>query len=97
MTTDSIAIGKAGGRAGGYAAVTIVTFMMFFMFGMTTDAVGEIIRLARGELNLTNTQASAFHWATMSAIALSGVFLGFLADRLGHKQTIILGLAGSVP
>lgn len=89
MSSSSIAAGKAGG----YAAVTLVTFSMFFMFGMTTDAVGEIIRLARGELGLSNTQASAFHWATMSAIALSGMFLGFLADRLGHKQTIILGLA----
>ncbi len=79
-------------KAGGHAMVSIVTFAMFFMFGMTTDAVGEIIRLARGELNLSNTQASAFHWATMSAIALSGLFLGFLSDRLGHKQTIILGL-----
>jgi fucose permease len=78
--------------SGGFAAVTFVTFMMFFMFGMTTDAVGEIIRLARGELGLTNTEASAFHWATMSAIALSGMFLGFLADRLGRKQAIILGL-----
>jgi fucose permease len=81
------------GKAGSYAVVSIVTFAMFFMFGMTTDAVGEIIRLARGELNLSNTEASAFHWATMSAIALSGMFLGFLADRLGHKQTIILGLS----
>lgn len=80
-------------KARGYAMVSLVTFAMFFMFGMTTDAVGEIIRLARGELNLSNTQASAFHWATMSAIALSGLFLGFLADRLGHKQTIILGLS----
>lgn len=80
-------------KAKGHAMVLIVTFAMFFMFGMTTDAVGEIIRLARGELNLSNTQASAFHWATMSAIALSGLFLGSLADRLGHKQTIILGLS----
>lgn len=80
-------------RESGYAIVSIVTFAMFFMFGMTTDAVGEIIRLARGELNLSNTEASAFHWATMSAIALSGIFLGFLADRLGRKQAIILGLS----
>ena len=83
----------AAEKARGYAIVSMVTFAMFFMFGMTTDAVGEIIRLARGELGLSNTQASAFHWATMSAIALSGMFLGFLADRLGHKQTIILGLS----
>jgi fucose permease len=82
----------SAGVAGAYAIVTSVTFAMFFMFGMTTDAVGEIIRIARSELSLTNTQASAFHWATMSAIALSGMFLGFLADRLGRKPAIILGL-----
>lgn len=80
-------------NARGFAMVSMVTFAMFFMFGMTTDAVGEIIRLARAELSLSNTQASAFHWATMSAIAMSGLFLGFLADRIGHKQTIILGLS----
>lgn len=89
MVTD-IAGAEKGRR---HFLVLAVTFAMFFMFGMTTDAVGEIIRLARGELNLSNTQASAFHWATMSAIALSGIFLGFLADRLGHKRTIILGLS----
>ena len=83
----------AAEKAKSFAIVSFVTFAMFFMFGMTTDAVGEIIRLARGELGLSNTQASAFHWATMSAIALSGMFLGFLADRLGHKQTIVLGLS----
>lgn len=89
MSSYSVAADKARG----YAAATLVTFMMFFMFGMTTDAVGEIIRLARRELNLTNTEASSFHWATMSAIAISGMFLGFLADRLGRKQAIILGLS----
>ena len=75
------------------AAVTALTFAMFFMFGMTTDAVGEVIAIARGELGITNTQASAFHWATMSAIALSGVSLGFLADSIGRKRAIILGLS----
>lgn len=83
--------GALPGRSG-HLTVTLLTFTMFFMFAMTTDAVGEIIRIARGELGLSNTQASAFHWATMIAIAASGVFLGFLADRFGRKRTIILGL-----
>nr|WP_288145310.1 MFS transporter [Hyphomonas sp.] len=63
------------------------------MFAMTTDAVGEIIKIARVDMNLTNTEASAFHWATMVAIAASGIGLGFLADRFGRKSTIIGGLA----
>lgn len=74
------------------ALLTALTCLMFFMFAMTTDAVGEIIKLAKGEMGLSNTQASAFHWATMIAIAASGLFLGALADRLGRKTAIIIGL-----
>ncbi|MCQ8184625.1 MFS transporter [Parvularcula maris] len=77
----------------GYGLVTFLVFGMFFMFGMTTDAVGEIISIARGELGITNTQAAAFHWATMVAIAFSGVALGFLSDKIGRKRTIVLGLS----
>ncbi|NNU16228.1 MFS transporter [Parvularcula sp. ZS-1/3] len=76
-----------------YGVVTALVFAMFFMFGMTTDAVGEIISIARGELGITNTEAAAFHWATMIAIALSGVTLGFLSDSIGRKRTIVIGLA----
>ncbi len=83
--------GAAGLRAS-TSLLTALTCVMFFMFAMTTDAVGEIIKLARLEMTLTNTQASAFHWATMIAIALSGLFLGALADRLGRKSAIIIGL-----
>lgn len=72
--------------------LTALTCVMFFMFAMTTDAVGEIIKLAKLEMGLSNVQASTFHWATMVAIALSGLFLGALADRLGRKSAIILGL-----
>ena len=36
--------------------------------------------------------AGAFHYAPMMAIALAGIFLGYLADKLGRKKTIILGL-----
>ncbi len=77
----------------GYGAVTALTYAMFFMFAMTTDAVGEIIKIAKSDMGLTNTQASAFHWATMIAIAASGIFFGFLADKFGRKKTIISGLA----
>lgn len=76
-----------------YFAVTALTYAMFFMFAMTTDAVGEIIKIAKGDMNLTNTQASAFHWATMMAIALSGILFGYFADKFGRKRTIIAGLS----
>jgi len=77
----------------GYPIVVALTYSMFFMFAMTTDAVGEIIRIVKAEMSLTNTEASLFHWATMIGIALSGMLLGFLADRIGRKKTIILGLS----
>lgn len=76
-----------------YFAVTALTYAMFFMFAMTTDAVGEIIKIAKTDMSLTNVQASAFHWATMTAIAASGIFFGFFADKYGRKKTIIAGLA----
>lgn len=81
------------GAPGRHAVASALTYVMFFMFAMTTDAVGEIISIVKGELDLSNTQASAFHWATMVAIAASGILFGFLADRFGRKPTIILGLA----
>lgn len=76
-----------------HGLISALTFAMFFMFAMTTDAVGEIIKIAKVDMSLTNTQASAFHWATMIAVAGSGIGLGFLADRIGRKRTIILGLS----
>ncbi|CAM4132530.1 MFS transporter [Pseudoalteromonas ostreae] len=69
-----------------------LTYMMFFMFAMTSDAVGMIIPELIKEFGLSMTQASAFHYAPMALIAFSGLFLGFLADSLGRKTTIMLGL-----
>jgi FHS family L-fucose permease-like MFS transporter len=65
---------------------------MFMMFAMTTDSVGKIIPEVIKEFHLSNTAAGAFHYAPMTAIALAGIFLGYLADKLGRKKTIILGL-----
>lgn len=70
-----------------------LTFMMFLMFAMTTDAVGVIIPRVIEEFKLGLTAGGAFHYATMSGIALAGLMLGFLADRLGRKAAIIVGLA----
>jgi len=69
-----------------------LTFLMFMMFAMTTDAVGVIIPVVMKQFNLNMTVAGLMHYMPMIAIALSGVFLGFLADRFGRKATIIIGL-----
>jgi fucose permease len=62
------------------------------MFAMTTDSVGVIIPEVIRTLHLSDTAAGAFHYASMSGIAVIAIFLGFLADRFGRKWTIILGL-----
>ena len=65
---------------------------MFMMFAMTTDSVGVIIPEVIKEFHLSMTLAGTFQYATMSGIAFAAIFLGYLADKLGRKQTIILGL-----
>ena len=70
-----------------------LTFLMFMMFAMTTDAVGVIIPEVMKQFQLSMTAAGLMHYAPMVAIALAGIFLGFLADKIGRKKTIIIGLA----
>ena len=81
----------APGRAS-LRAIRMLTYLMFMMFAMTTDSVGVIIPEIIKTFHLTMTQAGGFHYATMSGIALAGLCLGFLADKLGRKGAIILGL-----
>lgn len=69
-----------------------LTCLMFFTFAMTTDAVGSVIPRIIEEFRLSMTAAGAFHYATMAGIAVGALLLGFLADRLGRKPTIIIGL-----
>jgi fucose permease len=73
-------------------AIRWLTFLMFTMFAMTTDSVGKIIEEVMKQYHLTNVAAAALHYGPMTAIALAGIFLGFLADKLGRKMTIVLGL-----
>jgi fucose permease len=73
-------------------AIKWLTYLMFMMFAMTTDSVGNIIPVIIKEFHLSDTAGGAFHYATMTAIALAGIFLGYLADKLGRKKTIVLGL-----
>lgn len=80
----------------GSQSLTIIkwlTFLMFMMFAMTTDAVGVIIPEVMKQFSLSMTAAGLMHYTPMIAIALAGVLLGFLADKFGRKFTIILGLA----
>lgn len=70
-----------------------LTYLMFMMFAMTTDAVGVIIPEVMKEFDLSMTAAGLLHYGPMTAIALAGIFLGFLADKIGRKKTIIVGLA----
>ena len=45
------------------------------------------------QFKLSMTAAGMMHYTPMVAIAIGGVFLGFVADRLGRKKTIIIGLS----
>jgi fucose permease len=73
-------------------AIKWLTFLMFTMFAMTTDSVGKIIEEVMKQYELSNVAAGMLHYGPMIAIALAGIFLGFLADKLGRKKTIVLGL-----
>ncbi len=73
--------------------IKLLTFLMFTMFAMTTDSVGPIIDVVMKQYDLSNVAAAALHYGPMTAIALAGIFLGHLADKLGRKQTIVLGLS----
>ncbi len=74
------------------ALIKWLTFLMFMMFAMTTDSVGVIIPEVIKEFHLSMTVGGAFHYAAMGGIAFAGFFLGYLADKLGRKKSIILGL-----
>jgi len=70
----------------------LLIFLMFATFAMTTDSVGTIIPEVIREYSLGMTAAGTFHYASMSGIGIAAILLGFLADRIGRKSTILLGL-----
>lgn len=74
------------------AVVKTLTYAMFAMFAMTTDSVGLIIPEIVKTFRLTLTAAGTFQYATMAGIAVAGLCLGTLADRLGRRRTIVIGL-----
>lgn len=69
-----------------------LTCLMFLMFAMTSDAVGSVIPKVIEEFKLSMKAAGMFHYVPMAAIALGAVLLGYLADRIGRKATIVSGL-----
>lgn len=69
-----------------------MTYLMFFVFAMTTDAVGVIIPEAMQQYQLSMFEASAFHYVPMIMIGTAGLLLGRLADQIGRKPLIISGL-----
>jgi fucose permease len=85
--------GAAGRPAVGLRSIRYLTYLMFFMFAMTTDSVGLIIPRVIAEFGLSLTVAGALHYGSMAGIAGAGLLLGSLADRLGRKRAILLGLA----
>ncbi|MDH4384875.1 MAG: MFS transporter [Caulobacter sp.] len=92
MSADPQPTGVPGPSRRNDLLIKGLTFMMFLTFAMTTDSVGVIIPKVIAEFSLGLTAGGAFHYATMSGIALAGLFLGFVADRLGRKGAIVLGL-----
>src|SRR5687767_7593808 len=69
-----------------------MTYLMFAMFAMTTDSVGIIIPEVIRTFQLSLTAAGTFQYATMAGIATAALLLGQLADRLGRRRSIIIGL-----
>ena len=79
-------------QGGNFPLIRWLTCLMFLMFAMTSDAVGSVIPRLIAEFHLSMKMAGAFHYVPMAAIALGALLLGFLADRLGRKRTIVIGL-----
>jgi MFS transporter, DHA1 family, quinolone resistance protein len=89
----SSALNQSDLESASISQIKLLTYMMFFVFAMTSDAVGVIIPELITTYDLNLTQASAFHYIPMIFIAIGGLFLGYLADKWGRKFTIIIGLA----
>jgi fucose permease len=83
----------AGSEARNAIALKWLTCLMFLMFAMTSDAVGSVIPKIIDEFHLSLKAAGAFHYVPMAAIAIGAILLGFMADRLGRRLTVVTGLA----
>src|SRR5271166_5327058 len=93
MQQDPVANSADFSAGSNVALIRWLTYLMFMMFAMTTDSVGVIIPQIIRQFGLSMAQAASFQYATMVGIAAAGVLLGYLADKIGRKRSIILGLA----
>jgi fucose permease len=73
-------------------ALRALAWLMFLVTAMTTNVVGVLIPEVARAYGLNLTQAGGLQYATMAGIALAGLFLGDLADRRGHRATVLAGL-----
>jgi fucose permease len=80
------------GPVAAFRAARALVCLLFFTFAMTSDAVGSIVSRVIVEMHLSLTAAGAFQYVPMAAIAIGAVTLGFLADRLGRRTAIVVGL-----
>ena len=81
-----------GNESVNHGALRALICLMFLMFAMTSDGVGEVIPKIREEFGLNQTASGAVHYVLMTAIALGALLLGFLSGRIGRKATVMLGL-----
>ena len=84
---------RRGDDARNQRLIRCLVCLMFFTFAMTTDAIGSVIPEVIEQFVLSMTAASAFQYATMAGIAAGALLLGYLADKLGPRVTIIIGLS----
>jgi len=63
-----------------------LTYLMFMMFAMSTDAVGVIIPEVMKQFNLSLTSAGLMHYTPMIAIAFSGYCSAFLPTESAGKR-----------
>lgn len=90
--TETAGEAKYGARTTSNRGIKVLIFLMFASFAMTTDSVGTVIPQIIRDFHLGMTAAGTLQYATMSGIGLAAITLGFLADRIGRKRTILAGL-----
>jgi fucose permease len=71
---------------------SVPIFLAFFVMGFV-DSVGALVGYAREQFHLSGTMAGLLPFFGFAAFALVSVPAGVLADRLGKRRVLLLGLA----
>ena len=69
-----------------FGLIRWLTYLMFMMVAMTSDAVGSIIPTVIKEFHLSLTAAGTFHYVPMAAVALGAIAFGAVADKMGRNN-----------